>query len=427
MPEESLGKGGASNLFSDDYLPASRGCLRVLTAFQRYPRFRYLWASNLLFFTGAWMQTVVMAWLIYQLTESVFLLGLFTTIRLFPMLFGPIGGLLADRVDRPRFLLWVQFMVLLVALVIAILVLLDRVQYWHLLLGGFLTGLGQTPSQPARATMVMEIVGRRDLSNATALNTLTLNSSQITGAAVGSAALAVLGAGPALAGAALCFLLSAANLVPLRKLDRDTEKAGSSALGDLIDGFRVVLRSREMMAVLSVTITANVFVFPVFQSFLPVFAKDILGAGPGGLGMITAAAGIGAIAGSLLIAGMGDFSWKGKLYVLGTGALGLFYALFALSQWLPVSVLLIGLAHVGGSAFGVLQTTLLLLLAPSGLGGRAIGLQGLAIGILPLATLVQALVASAIGVPLTSFIAGILLAMNMLALMVWAPSLRRLR
>ena len=401
--------------------------MRVLTAFERYPSFRYLWTSNLLFFTGAWMQTVVMAWLIYELTGSVFLLGVFTTARLLPMLFGPIGGLLADRVDRPRFLLWVQFGVFLVALTVAVLVLLDRVQYWHLLVGGFLTGLGQTPSQPARATMVMEIVGRRDLANATALNTLTLNSSQITGAAVGGVTLAVLGAGPALVGAALCFLLSAANLAPLRKLDRYTERASSSALGDLIEGFRVVLRNKEMVAVLSVTITANIFVFPVFQSFLPVFAKDVLEAGPGGLGMITAAAGIGAIAGSLLIAGMGDFSWKGKLYILGTGALGVFYALFALSQWLPVSVVLIGLAHVGGSAFGVLQTTLLLLLAPTAVRGRTIGLQGLAIGILPLATLVQGVVASAIGVPLTSFIASALLAVNMLALIIWAPSLRRLR
>ena len=380
-----------------------------------------------MFFTGAWMQTVVMAWLIYELTGSVFLLGVFTTARLFPMLFGPIGGVLADRVDRPRMLMGVQLMAFAVALTVAVLVLFDRVQYWHLLVGGFLTGLAQTPSQPARATMVMEIVGRRDLANATALNTLTLNSSQITGAAVGGVALATLGAAPALLGSAFCFFISALNLVPLLKLDRYAEKARNSAFHDLVEGFSIVLRNKAIMAVLSVTVAANIFVFPVFQSFLPVFAKDVLKAGPGGLGMITAAAGTGAIMGSLLIAGMGDFSWKGRLYVLGTGAMGLFYALFALSQWLPASVVFIGLAHVGGSAFGVLQTTLLLLLAPVAVRGRAIGVQGLAIGILPLTTLIQGIVASIIGVPLTSFIAGSLLALNMLALFVWVPSLRRLR
>jgi hypothetical protein len=143
--------------------------------------------------------------------------------------------------------------------------------------------------------------------------------------------------------------------------------------------------------------------------------------------MITAAAGVGAISGSILIAGLGDFSWKGKLYVLGTGAFGLFYAFFALSEWLPASVALIGLAHMGGSAFGVLQSTLLLTLAPAAVRGRAIGIQGLAIGILPLTTLVQGVVASGIGVPLTSFIASALLAVTMLALFIWAPRLRRMR
>ena len=401
--------------------------MHVLKAFERYPRFRYLWASNLMFFTGVWMQTLVMAWLTYELTGSVFLLGIFTTVRLLPMVLGPIGGLLADRVDRPRMLLGAQAMACTVALALAGLVLADGLQYWHLLVGAFFTGLGQTPSQPARATMVMEIVGRADLANAIALNTLTLNSSQITGAAVGGVALAAFGPGPALLGAASCLLISALSLVPLLKLDRHTVKARNSPLRDLVEGFRVVLGSKPMVGVLSVTLTANIFVYPVFQSFLPVFAKDVLKAGPGGLGMITAAAGVGAISGSLFIAGLGDFSWKGKLYVLGTGVFGLFYALFALSRWLPASVTLIGLAHMGGSAFGVLQSTLLLTLAPAEVRGRAIGIQGLAIGILPLTTLAQGTIATFIGVPPTAFIACSMLAISMLALFIWAPSLRRLR
>lgn len=380
-----------------------------------------------MFFTGAWMQTLVLAWLIYDLTGSIFLLGIFTTARLFPMVLGPIGGLLADRVDRTRMLIGVQAMACAVALTIAALVFTGLVEYWHLLVGGFLIGLAQTPSQPARATMVMEIVSRKDLANAIALNTLTLNTSQITGAAVGGVALATLGPGPALLGAAGCLLLSALALVPLLKLDRHTAKASHSPLRDMVEGFRVVLVSKEMMAVLSVTFAANIFVYPIFQSFLPVFAKDVLKAGPGGLGMITAAAGVGAISGSLLIAGMGDFSWKGTLYMLGTGAFGLFYALFALSAWLPASVVLIGLAHIGGSAFGVLQSTLLLTLSPAEVRGRVIGIQGLAIGILPLTTLVQGAIASAIGVPLTSFIASALLAINMLAFFIWLPRLRRMR
>jgi MFS family permease len=277
-----------------------------------------------MFFTGAWMQTVVMAWLIYELTDSVFLLGVFTTARLFPMLFGPIGGVLADRFDRPRMLLGIQIMAFGVASILALLVFTNHVQFWHLLLGGFLIGIGQTPSQPARATMVMEIVGRKDLANATALNTLTLTSSQITGAAVGGAILAATDAGSAFIVAGFCFFLSGLTLLPLKDLDKNVQKSKNSPITDLIDGFSFVFKSREILALLSVTITANIFVWPIFQSFLPVFAKDILKAGPGGLGLITAAAGTGAIIGSLLIANMGDFNWKGRLLIIGTGLLGLF-------------------------------------------------------------------------------------------------------
>ena len=157
------------------------------------------------------------------------------------------------------------------------------------------------------------------------------------------------------------------------------------------------------------------------------FAKDILKAGPGGLGLLTAAAGAGAIIGSLIIASMGDFTWKGRLLIIGTGVLGLFYALFALSEWLPLSRFLIGMAHVGGSAFGVLQTTLLLLLSPEALRGRAIGVQMFAIGILPIAALATGAVANLLGVQITTFAAGILLAINMLILLIWVPSLNRLR
>ena len=87
-------------------LPATNAFARTIGAFRRYPEFRFLWASNLSFFTGVWMQTLVLGWVTYELTNSEFLLALFSAARLSPMLLGPIGGLLADRIDRIQLLIW---------------------------------------------------------------------------------------------------------------------------------------------------------------------------------------------------------------------------------------------------------------------------------------------------------------------------------
>jgi MFS family permease len=301
-----------------------------------------------------------------------------------------------------------------------------HITFWELVVGGFLIGLAQSPSQPARFTLVSDIVDREYISNANALNAMALNMTQVIGPGIGGAMIGLFGPSTALWLTAVWYPLSFVSLWPIRDVGRVVRGAGHpSAVGQLVEGLRIVLSDRFMASVLFVSLVANIFLWPVYQAFMPVFAKDVLHLGPGGLGALLTCSGVGALIGSLAIAFLGDFRRKGALFIYGTAAWGACWALFALSRTAPLSFVLMVAVGLASSAFGVLQSTLLLMVAPAEVRGRAMGLQELAIGILPVATLLHGAVAAVIGVPASTATSGVLLLLLMLWLAVRVPGLRR--
>ena len=403
------------------------GKLRAFASIQTYPDFRYLWASSLLSTMGMLMQTVVLGWLTYDITGSAFLLALFTSARLSPMLLGPIGGVMADRVNRVRLIMALQALVVLTTLALAMLVMTGLIQYWHLLFGGLLLGLGGPLSMPARLSLVTDIVRQEDMSNAMALNVMSFQVTWIVGPGLGGILIRTLGVSNALWITAAIFIMSILSLLPLLKLSQGSNKSAASPMRDLADGFRMVMTNQMMLMVLAVTVSANLLVFPVLMAFMPVFAEDILNVGAIGLGALMAASGAGALVGAFVLASLGDVSWKGKAFVIGTGVSGLCMGFFGLSSSFPLSLVILTATGLGTAGFGVMQNALMMILAPPELRGRAMGILMLAIGITPFATLMHGAVASLIGVPLTTSLAGFLLALNMLAIYIWVPGIRRLR
>lgn len=399
----------------------------ALGSFRAFPAFRLLWTANFVFFSGVWTQTLVLGWLVYDLTGSASLLGIFTTARLSPMLLGPLGGALADRMDRVTLLLVTQAFTAIVLSITTALVWLDVVAYWHLVLAGGMLGLGQAPTQPARFTLVMDIVGRAHLTNANALNAFALNSTMVLGPALGGVLLTTLGVTGALLLSLSWYVLACVVLLPLR--GTAIPRAASSTeslLGSILRSAGIAMRSPNLRAVLFVSFTANVCVWPIYQGFLPVFAEDVFDVGASGLSWILVAGGSGMAVGSLLLASLGDFPRKGVIFAGGTGWYGLMIAAFALAPSFPLALACIFAAGFGAAAFGVLQSTLLLIAADEHLRGRLLGLQVLTIGVLPLATFVHGALVEAIGVAVTSAGAGLLLAVAMAALLLVSPGFRRL-
>ncbi|MFD6136124.1 MFS transporter [Isoptericola sp. NPDC060257] len=391
--------------------------------------FQLLWASNLFFFGGVWTQTLVLGWLAFELTGSELLVAVYTAARLAPMLLGPVAGALADRYDRIRLLLVACAWATGAVAVVAALATADLLPYWALVAGGFAIGIAQSPSQPARMSLVLDLVGRENLSNANALNSMAMNMTQVIGPALGGGMIAAIGAPAALWVSTAWYVASLLLLLPLRRLRTRTGPGGHasiSVLAMVAGGFRALAGNRLAVAVLLVTLAANIFLWPVFQSFMPVFAAESFGLDAAGLGALLTCAGVGGLVGSLVIAALGDFRSKGALFVLGTTVWGLAWAAFSLAASPGPAFVLMGVIGLASAAFGVLQTTLLLMVTEPAVHGRALGLQELVIGVMPAATLVIGAVAERVGVPHTALGASLALVACLVVLMVAVPALLRL-
>ncbi|WP_372347162.1 MFS transporter [Streptomyces sp. KL116D] len=409
-----------------------------LASLRENPGFRALWVSNVFFFGGAWIQTMVLGWIVFETTRSELHLAVFTAVRLAPMLLGPFAGVLSDRYDRVRLLTLACGWALAAAATVSGLESLTHVPYWALVLGGLAIGLAQSPSQPARSALVLSLVGRRNLSNANALNAMAMNMTQVVGPALGGALISAFGAPAALWISSAWYAASLLALWPLRHTERGgTERGGTEqpaaaepVVAMLVGGLRAVLRNRLAAAVLAVTLAANVFLWPVHQAFMPVFAKESLGLDADGLGWLLTCGGIGGLVGSLVMAALGDFRFKGGLFVYGTAAWAALWALFALSAMsgrLALSFALMTGIGVLSAAFGVLQTTLLLMTTEPAFQGRALGVQELAIGVMPLSSLGLGVAAEYLGVAATTFASALLLVLFLAALALRLPALPRYR
>ncbi|WP_281285123.1 MFS transporter [Glutamicibacter uratoxydans] len=380
-----------------------------------------------LFFSGLWTQTLVLGWMAFEMTGSEFLVALFTSARLAPMVLGPIAGAFADKLNKIHLLMAACGWAAVAISVVAVLAGVGALEYWGLVVAGLAIGMAQSPSQPARGALVAELVPAKELSNANALNALALNMTQVVGPGIGGVMIATLGAPAALWVSTSWYVLSLLMLVPLRKRESPgaPEEHGSMMVL-IIDGLKLVGRNRLAVGVLLVTFSANALLWPVYQSFMPIFAEQRLHLDAAGLGAMLMAAGIGGLLGSIAIAALGDFKFKGALFVYGTMVWAALWAVFAFLTDVPMAFVVLCLIGFSSAAFGVLQTTLLLIVTPPVLHGRVMGIQELAIGIMPIATLALGAAAEGIGVALTTFIAAVLLVFVLGLLIMMTPAITKI-
>ncbi|MDL9980191.1 MFS transporter [Microbacterium sp. ASV49] len=399
--------------------------LRPFASLQEPGGFRALFVSNIAFFTGAWSITFVLGWMVYEQTHSEVDLAVFTSVRLAPLLLGPLAGVLSDRFERRRLLLVASAWSLVATAAIAALATAGNPAYPALLAAGLAIGIAQSPSQPARAALAAELVEPALLSNANALNSLVFSSTMMLGPAVGGVLVSAFGAPAALWVTAAWY---AASFISMQRVPADRPRVTEHHDGAwrmLADGARDILRIRVVSAVLAITILANTLVFSISSGFMPVFARDVLSLDAAGLGALMTCWGVGGTAGSLIVAGLGDFQRKGAVFLGGTALMGLMFALFGLTTAPWLAFLLLTCTGLVSSTFGVLQTTLILSATPPQLQGRAMGLQELAIGAMPLAALLVGATAHVVGIGLTTFLFGMLLAVLLVVIAVTVPALLR--
>lgn len=404
---------------------------RVLTTFPALasPVYRRFLLSSMIGTVGAFMQQTVQGWLVLVLTNSPALLGLAGAVAGLPTLFLAVfAGVLADRLDRRRLLVFTNGSAALFALVLAILTTTGLVEYWHVLVLAFLAGLAFTIQLPAAQAVVSTIVDRTSIGSAVALNSAQYNFLRILAPALAGLFIAA-------GSLALGFWVNAVALglvaliivrLPIPHL-RSSDRVQAAIWRDLQDGLRYVAADRVLFILVLMPAVPALFVLN-YLTFIPLYARDILATGPAGLGLLTGAIGIGALVCALTLASMRPSGGSGRL-VLGSAAIvGASLVVFAISRSLPLSML--ALALMGGFQVNFYSTTntLIQVLVPARLRGRVLSLYMLtSIGLIPIANLVGGALAEAIGVEIVLAAGGVLTVAAAGLVMLVEPRIGRLR
>ena len=336
----------------------------------RHRDFRLFWSGQLVSLVGTWMQSVAQAWLVLQLTDSPFRLGLVSTLQFLPiLLFSLVTGAAADRFPKRRMLLGTQTALALQALTLAALVFAGQVRYWHVAVLALLYGCANVLDIPTRQSFVVELVGREDLVNAIALNSAAFNTARIVGPAAAGLLIGRFGVGPAFLLNGLSFLVVIGALAAVRAEGRPRPRPPGGVLAEVGEGLRYALATPRVAMVLGLVLTMSVCVFN-FNVSVPLFARNVLGAGAEGFGFLMSAVGFGAVTGALSLAAIGVAAVIACTGLVALATVGRFGA----------AVPLLFVIGFGAIIFMAGCNTTLQLGAPDELRGRVMGLYALMFG-----------------------------------------------
>jgi MFS family permease len=359
---------------------------------------------------GAFMGQTAQGWLVLELTNSPGLLGLAGAAFGLPTLFLALfAGVLADRVDRRRLLVWTYTAAALFAFVLALLTTLGWVEYWHVLVIAALAGLTFTIQQPANQAIVSTIVDRQAIGNAVALNSAQYNLLRIIAPALAGLFIAAGALELGFWANALAFAIVAIIFARLRiPSTRQADRAQAALWLDLQDGVRYLASNRVLATIVLLPAVPALLVLN-YLTFIPVYARDILQIGPEGIGLLTGAIGIGALTGALSLATLRPSGGSGRLILGAMVIVGLSLTTFAVSRNVVLSMLALVLIGMFQVQFYSTTNVLIQVLVPVRLRGRVLSLYLLtSIGLIPIANVVGGSIAEAVGVEAVLAAGGIL-------------------
>lgn len=382
------------------------GGLRTFASL-RYRDYRLLWFSTLFSSSGQWIQQVSIGWLTYALTGSPFLLGMVNGLRSLPLLvLGPFGGVAADRIDRKRLMLSTQLFLMTVTAIFATIIATGHAAVWNIVLFSLLTGVAWAFNMPVRQSVVPNLVPRSALMNALALNSAGFNLTRIVGPSLAGLLIAGIGIAGNFYLQAMAYVGVTMMVWQMHIPPRESGASKDvSVRRNLAEGARYVWRHPTLRAQMTLALVPVVVALP-YISLMPVFAKDVLGLGPGGFGLLMAAPGLGAVIGTLTIASAGDIKHKGLLLFGALIALGISLVLFSQSRSFPLSMALLVLVGMFQMCYMTTNQTLLQITAPDELRGRVMGIYMLNQGLLPAGSLFAGVLADLWGAPLAVAVMG---------------------
>lgn len=377
--------------------------------------YRWFWLARLAASASMEMGSVAQGWLVYQLTGSALALGWVSSARSIARLFLSLfGGAFADRLRKRQVLIWARCAMFANVLAIAILILTNAVQVWHMVAYSFLSGVISAFMMPSQKAYLAQLVDRRTLLNAVALTFASMGLMGIFGASLAGFAIDLLGV------EAVYFFIAvlyAGAILALGQLPIDDiiDRGTTSMWKDLKEGVSY-LKVRPIIPPLLAIVVVRVILGSSYTTLMPVYATEVLHFGARGLGLLSTATGFGSLLGSLTLASLGDFQGKGKALLSSGCVMGLALIGFSSARSFAVAFLFLLLAGAARRGIIITSQTLIQVNCEDAYRGRIMAMYLMTIGLMPLGTLPAGAMADAWGIPITLMLQGGLMVVIFVAL-----------
>ena len=373
----------------------------------KHRNFQLFISGQLISLIGTWMQNTAQQWLVYRLTGSAALLGVFGFASQLPMLcLAWMGGYVGDRYNRHRGVITTQTLSMVLAFILAALTLAHVIRTWHLIAIALLVGVVNAFDVPIRQAFFVHMVGKEDLPNAIALNSSIFNGARVVGPAVAGFTIVLVGEGWCFFLNGLSFVAVIIALLMMRIPRAESQKVGESPVRSFIEGFRFAMSDTPIWSTVLLLCVLSMFGLQ-YSVFLPIYASDILHGGAQTLGFLMSAAGVGAVLGALQFAARTQYKGLARSVATTCTACGLGLLLFSFSSsfWLCAIVLfVVGFAATSQMAA---TNTIIQQRVPDEMRSRLMAVYAtMFMGVQPVGALLAGFVAKHLGAPRTLLIFG---------------------
>jgi predicted MFS family arabinose efflux permease len=391
----------------------------------KYPNYRLWFIGQLISLVGTWTQSTAQGYLIYQLTKSPAFLGYVSFASGLPSIFFTLfAGAVADRVPRRRLMVITQSAMLVLAFTLAILTFTNVIQPWHILILAFLLGTCNAFDAPARQAFILEMVDRKDLTNAIALNSTMFNSALVLGPAMGGLIYASVGPGWCFTINGISFLAVIFALLLMKLRPCDPRINMGNPLDDVKAGLKYALNHSAVRTLITNLFITTLFGFGI-ATLIPAWAVEVLKGDARTNGFLLAARGVGSLAGALTLAALGRISFRGKILTLSGFLMPIMMIVFAYMRLLLPSLL--AMACVGFNLMLILNDTNAMVQTRivDEMRGRVMGVYTFFFfGAIPLGSLLAGWSADFFGEPVTVIASAVILLLWSLLVFWRVPALR---
>ncbi len=391
----------------------------------RHRNYRLLWANRLAVFSGYWIQVTAQGWLVLQLTDSAFWVGMIAFIIGIPALFlSPFGGLYADRLDRRKMLLFGNGMAALLIFLLATLTSTGVIAIWHIATISVLLGAVWALTDPASMAIIPSLVTPDDLMNATAMNALAWQISQFIGPAIAGVLMGLVVLGGTFYGAGIASVVALV-LIYLMRSPATVTTRRTSIGKDIKEGLSYIKSNKVVLMLILLMAVVSLFALP-YVWLMPVFARDVLGLGEAGYSQLMMAVGAGGLGGAITVAKLGNFKRKGWLLIGSALTFTVTLILFVISRFFPLSLVLSVIIGGANGIFGAVTNALLLSIIPDQYRGRVMGLFLISWQLPPIGSLMLGAATDWVGLPVAVIAGSLICSVFILVAVLRLPALRRL-